>query len=133
MADGAVEGAVRGILRLEGAALLGLALLGYGLSGGGWGMFALLILVPDLVILAYLAGPRPGAVAYNAAHATPGPALLLAAGLAWPGAAGWAVPLALIWFAHIGADRALGYGLKYPGGFWMTHLGRIGRPGRQGS
>lgn len=36
--------------------------------------------------------------------------------------------LALIWFAHIGMDRALGYGLKYPSGFRETHLGRIGAP-----
>jgi hypothetical protein len=33
----------------------------------------------------------------------------------------------LIWIAHIGFDRALGYGLKYPTGFGDTHLGRIGR------
>jgi len=35
--------------------------------------------------------------------------------------------LAMIWLAHIGIDRALGYGLKYAGGFGFTHLGRIGR------
>ena len=35
--------------------------------------------------------------------------------------------LALIWIAHIGLDRALGYGLKYATGFGDTHLGRIGR------
>ena len=34
---------------------------------------------------------------------------------------------ALIWAAHIGFDRALGYGLKYPTSFGETHLGRIGR------
>jgi hypothetical protein len=33
----------------------------------------------------------------------------------------------LIWIAHIGFDRALGYGLKYPTGFGDTHLGRSGR------
>ena len=35
--------------------------------------------------------------------------------------------LSLIWVAHIGADRALGYGLKYSSAFQDTHLGRIGR------
>jgi hypothetical protein len=35
--------------------------------------------------------------------------------------------LATIWIAHIGFDRALGYGLKYGSGFTHTHLGRIGR------
>jgi hypothetical protein len=34
--------------------------------------------------------------------------------------------IALIWMAHIGFDRALGYGLKYSAGFGFTHLGRIG-------
>jgi hypothetical protein len=35
--------------------------------------------------------------------------------------------IAMIWLAHIGFDRALGYGLKYQAGFGFTHLGRIGR------
>jgi hypothetical protein len=33
--------------------------------------------------------------------------------------------LALIWLAHIGMDRLLGYGLKYPTAFKDTHLGRV--------
>jgi hypothetical protein len=37
--------------------------------------------------------------------------------------------LAVILLAHIAADRALGYGLKYATGFKDTHLGRIGRQG----
>jgi hypothetical protein len=37
------------------------------------------------------------------------------------------VSIALIWFAHIGFDRALGYGLKYPSAFQNTHMGRIGK------
>jgi hypothetical protein len=36
--------------------------------------------------------------------------------------------IAMIWLAHIGFDRALGYGLKYTSGFGFTHLGRIGKP-----
>jgi hypothetical protein len=35
--------------------------------------------------------------------------------------------IALIWLAHVGVDRALGYGLKYASAFGDTHLGRIGR------
>ena len=35
--------------------------------------------------------------------------------------------IAMIWLAHIGIDRALGYGLKYSAGFGFTHLGRIGQ------
>jgi hypothetical protein len=33
--------------------------------------------------------------------------------------------LLLIWIAHIGLDRAIGYGLKYPTGFRDTHLGKV--------
>ncbi len=35
------------------------------------------------------------------------------------------LPLALILFAHIGIDRLLGFGLKYPSGFKDTHLQRL--------
>jgi hypothetical protein len=37
--------------------------------------------------------------------------------------------IALIWLAHVGFDRALGYGLKYATAFGDTHLGRIGKQG----
>jgi hypothetical protein len=33
--------------------------------------------------------------------------------------------LGLIWLAHIGIDRALGYGLRYPDAFRETHLQRV--------
>ena len=36
-----------------------------------------------------------------------------------------ALKLALIWLTHIGVDRAVGYGLKYPSGFKDTHLQRV--------
>ena len=36
-----------------------------------------------------------------------------------------AVAVALIWLTHIGVDRAIGYGLKYPTGFKDTHLQRV--------
>jgi Domain of unknown function (DUF4260) len=36
--------------------------------------------------------------------------------------------LGLVWLAHIGADRLLGYGLKYDDNFQHTHLGQLGRP-----
>ncbi|GCE31572.1 hypothetical protein KDA_70560 [Dictyobacter alpinus] len=33
---------------------------------------------------------------------------------------------ALIWLSHIGLDRLLGFGLKYPTIFKDTHLNRVG-------
>jgi hypothetical protein len=129
MEAGAVAGAPLVLLRLEGAAALAGATLGYSALGGRWGMFALLFLLPDLAMLGYLAGRRVGAACYNAAHSYVGPALLAALG--W--AAGMhALPMvASIWAAHIGFDRMLGYGLKYGTSFGDTHLGRRGgRPQR---
>lgn len=123
---GAATGCVRLLLRAEGLALFGLALGGYFWIGTEhWWLFVLLFLAPDLSFLGYLAGPWAGAIAYNAAHATIGPIVLLAAGTL--AGSSLAISLALIWAAHIGLDRAIGYGLKYTTGFGFTHLGRIGR------
>ena len=125
MPDGSVRGVPRVLLRIEGAGIFGGALGAYVWLGQPWWMFAVLILVPDLSMLGYAAGPRAGAVLYNAVHTLAGPliALGLAAGLHQPGFAG----LALIWLAHVGLDRMLGYGLKYGSGFGDTHLGAIGQ------
>jgi hypothetical protein len=111
------------VLRVEGAALLAVSVLLYWVSGGSWLMFALLLLAPDLSMLGYFGGPRVGAAVYNVFHAYPLPAALGAFGLL--GGSAVALGVALIWFAHIGVDRLLGYGLKYPAGFEGTHLGRL--------
>lgn len=113
------------LLRLENAALAALALALYWQSGASWWLFAALILVPDVAFLGYLAGPKVGAVVYNAAHTWIGP--VLAGAIGWAAQAELAVSVALVWAVHIGADRALGYGLKRQTGFSDTHLGRIGR------
>lgn len=118
-----VTGAVRGWLRLEGLAVLALATAVFAHGGHSWPLYAILFLVPDLSFLGYLAGPRVGAWAYNAAHSYVGPitiALVFAA-------TGRPPVIACIWAAHLGFDRMLGYGLKYPSAFQHTHLGRIGR------
>lgn len=119
------HGMVRIWLRAEGLAVLSASLWLYAQHGQSWGMLALLFLAPDLSFAAYLVGPRLGAIVYNFAHTY---ALPLASGLVLA-ASGNAdkLPLLLIWTAHIGFDRALGYGLKYPTGFGSTHLGPIGR------
>ena len=121
---GAVTGPVRLWLRAEGVALLAAATALYAVVGGNWWHFALLFLAPDLAMLGYLRGARIGAALYNAAHSTLGPLALAGLGVA---AVPEALPPALIWLAHIGFDRALGYGLKYGSGFGDTHMGRIGR------
>ena len=122
---GSVTGNVRLLLRLEGLCLLAVSLLAYAKFGDSWGVFALLFLAPDLSFLGYLAGPRAGAASYNIAHSLIGALIALAAGVLL--SAPLAVTVGLIWLAHIGFDRALGYGLKYSSGFGITHLGLIGR------
>lgn len=123
-APGVVNGAVRWTLRAEGVALFAFALLAYGRAGFGWGGFALLFLAPDLTFAAFACGPRWGAAAYNALHTTLFPAALGA--LAYALGSADLTGLALIALAHVGFDRALGYGLKYSTGFHDTHLGRKG-------
>jgi hypothetical protein len=118
-----VAGWPRLLLRLEGAALTAAALFLYARAGGGWGFFALLFLAPDLSMLFYLAGPRVGAVAYNCAHVTFVPLVVGVVGAMF--GQSLLIQLALIHLAHIGLDRALGFGLKYPTAFADTHLGRI--------
>ena len=93
-----------------------------------WLLFAALLLVPDVSFAAYLAGPRVGALCYNLVHTTIGPIALWVVGSIVASPVSFAV--ALIWLAHIGIDRALGYGLKYDAGFGFTHLGRIGPAAR---
>lgn len=121
--NGAVTDGPRLWLRLEGLAALAVACYLYARGGHSWLHFALLFLVPDLSFAAYLAGTRVGAIGYNLLHSYVGPLLLAAALLV----AGRSPAMALIWIAHIGFDRLLGYGLKYPTSFAATHLGRIGR------
>ena len=122
---GSASGGVRMLLRLEGLTLFAGMMLVYGFWGGPWWLYAVLFLAPDLSFLAYLAGPKAGSWAYNAAHSTIVPMAMLTIGF------GFVPPLvlslALIWLSHIGIDRALGYGLKYQAGFGFTHLGRIGK------
>src|ERR1019366_702287 len=122
---GTVSGGLRTLLRLEGLTLFAGMTLLYAVWGGSWWIYAILFLVPDLSFAAYLAGPRAGAIVYNAAHSYMAPMALMVTGL------GMSSPLVLsiatIWLAHIGIDRALGYGLKYATGFGFTHLGRIGK------
>ena len=124
-APGATHGVPRVLLRLEGVVTLTLALSAYAHLGGRWGWFAALFLIPDLSLLGYLANARVGAVAYNAAHSYVGPALLALVALK-VGAPSWLLGVA-IWVAHVGFDRAMGYGLKYATAFGDTHLGRVGR------
>jgi hypothetical protein len=83
-------------------------------------MFALLFLAPDLFMLGYLANAPIGAAIYNAVHTYVGPVLLALYSVGTDHRT--LLSISLIWIAHIGLDRLLGFGLKYPTYFKDTHL-----------
>lgn len=111
------------LLGLEGAAAAAAATVLYFDGGHPWWLFVALALAPDAAMLGYLAGPRVGAAAYDAVHTYALPVALALVGVL-AGSDG-ALAVALVWLVHIGVDRALGYGLKYPTGFKDTHLQRV--------
>jgi acyl CoA:acetate/3-ketoacid CoA transferase alpha subunit len=111
------------LLHAEGAAVAAAAIALYFHAGYPWWLLVVLVLAPDLSIVGYLAGTRIGAVAYDAVHTYALPVVMAASG--WIADAELAVQIGLIWITHIGIDRALGYGLKYPTGFKNTHLQRV--------
>lgn len=113
------------LLKLEELALFLLGLYLFTLLPYAWWWFPVLFLAPDLSMVAYLGGPRPGAWTYNLVHHKGTAVLAYAAG------ALLAVPVlqlaGVILLAHSSLDRVFGYGLKYPDAFSHTHLGRIGQ------
>lgn len=110
----------RSILRFEGVAVFAAATAAYFTLGAPLWLLIVLALAPDLSMLGYLGGARLGSRTYNAVHTYVGPIGIAALGLLT--ATMPAVWIACVWAAHIGADRALGYGLKSPTGFKHTHL-----------
>lgn len=108
------------LLRLEGFAIGLAAIFAYAMFDQSWTLFAILFLAPDVAMLGYAFGARVGAIAYNAMHSYVGPVAIGV--ISW--FADWPEVNALvtIWIAHIGLDRAIGYGLKNSSGFKSTHL-----------
>ncbi len=125
MEPGIPPKSVTRLLRLDGLAVALAAIAVYALTGGNWWLFALLILAPDLAMLGLLAGEKIGAQIYNVVHSYTLPIALGAIGHF--SGLGWMLPVVLIWIAHIGIDRAVGYGLKYPSSIHHTHLGVMGK------
>ncbi len=115
---------VRGILHIEGFAVLAAAAWLYFVElDASWVAFAVLILAPDLSMVGYLWNTRAGAWLYDLMHNYALALLLIVTGIA----TGEAIVegLGLILAAHVGMDRALGYGLKYTTHFQDTHLQRL--------
>ena len=111
------------MLHIEGTTLLGLALFLYAMQGYAWSTFWLLLLVPDLSFVPYMLNRQLGTFVYNALHTITLPLALVAFATMTDWTFG--IQLALIWLAHIGVDRTVGYGLKYVDSFKNTHLSKV--------
>ena len=111
------------LLRLEGLAVGAAAVLLYFREGYSWILFLGVILAPDLSFVAYAFDLKVGAVGYDLLHTEIFAVALGAAGVVSGGRL--ATELALIWLTHIGVDRLVGYGLKYPTAFDETHFSRV--------
>jgi hypothetical protein len=111
------------LLRAEGGILFGVSLLLYGEVRASWILFVVLVLAPDLSMLGYMLGVRFGTALYNLVHALVAPLVLIAFSIFCKQL--WLLPYGLIWTAHIGVDRLLGFGLKYPTRFRDTHIQRL--------
>ncbi len=122
-------GLVNGVLRAESIAIFA-AGVGLYLGSGGNPLGLPLLFAPDLSMAGYLAGPRVGALTYNFVHNWALAVLVFGAGW-WLAVPGLLLAAYLI-AAHVGMDRALGYGLKLPTVFTDTHLGRIGKQRQEG-
>ncbi len=112
------------LLGLEGVAVLvGAILLYREFTDFGWVFFVALLFVPDAAMLPYLLNKQAGMLGYNAAHTYLAPLVFMGVSLllGW----GWGLAAGLVWLAHIGMDRAVGYGLKYSTAFKDTHLDRV--------
>lgn len=113
----------RVLLQAEGLALFGAAIALYLHLDFSVLALVLLFLAPDLCFVAFLFGEKTGARAYDAVHTAIWPLALGALGAVADEST--LVQIALIWLGHIGLDRAIGYGLRYPDSARETHLDRV--------
>lgn len=113
------------ILKLEELAMFSLCVYALYLLNQEWWWFLLLVLGPDISMIAYVAGNKIGAFAYNLFHHKGVAAVLFMIGLL----ANISVleVTGIVLFGHSSMDRMLGYGLKLNNGFKYTHLGIIGK------
>jgi hypothetical protein len=121
---------MQNLLKLEETAMFVFGiffLLPFNLS---WWILVILLFMPDLGALGYLANPRFGALTYNLLHHKAVAIALYFIGL---GSANDFFQIAgLLIFTHSSLDRVLGFGLKYSDSFSNTHLGVIGKAAKQG-
>ncbi len=112
------------ILQLEELILLMASIYGFYLLNVEWWFYFLLVLGPDISMLGYLAGNKPGAIVYNIFHHKGIAVRIFLVGII---AQIWSMEVVgILLFGHSSMDRMFGYGLKYFTSFKQTHLGEIG-------
>lgn len=111
------------LLHVEGFAVLAVSLYFYGYSQFSWILFVIFLFTPDNSMIGYLFNNRIGAILYNIFHTYSLSIAVVMFGLVLSNQA--LLAIGLILSAHIGMDRMIGYGLKYPTDFKDTHLNRV--------
>src|SRR5699024_10309690 len=100
------------ILHGEGLIVLLMSLYLYWYFDFSWLIFIILLFLPDLSMIAYVKNDQIGAIIYNLFHTYILPVLLFIFSH-YTNMHTWMM-ISIIWLAHIGMDRMIGYGLKYP-------------------
>lgn len=116
---------VKKILWLEGLLIFLLCLYFYFIQGGNILLLIVLFLLPDLSMVGYLKNPVIGSKIYNAIHNHALGILLIFLGIFLN--LHFLILFGIVLSAHVGLDRACGFGLKLPSGFKDTSLGKIGK------
>ncbi|MFD4929596.1 DUF4260 domain-containing protein [Peribacillus butanolivorans] len=113
---------VKKLIHSEGLMVLIAIIYIYSINEFSWWIFLLLLLTPDISMLAYLINNQIGAKVYNLFHTYTISILviLLAVSLSQV-----TILMVGFWTAHIGMDRFLGYGLKYTTAFKATHIQEV--------
>lgn len=108
---------------MEGFAVLALSVYFYAQSESSWILFFVLLLAPDISMIGYFHNNKTGAVVYNVIHTYILPISVIFCGLFISSKI--ILAIGLIWVAHIGMDRMVGFGLKYPTNFKDNHLNQV--------
>jgi Domain of unknown function (DUF4260) len=111
------------LLHIEGLAVFALSLYFYGYNQFSWLLFLVLLLAPDISMLGYLINNKIGARLYNVFHTYTIVIIVIFWGLLLENQT--ALAIGIIWSAHIGMDRMVGYGLKYQNDFKDNHMKRV--------
>ncbi|MCP8615881.1 DUF4260 domain-containing protein [Salirhabdus salicampi] len=113
----------KALLHMEGLAVLLVSVYFYASLNFSWLLFIVLFFIPDVSMVGYGISKKFGALTYNIFHTYTVPTIFILMGVF--STMETLVMIGLIWSAHIGMDRMIGYGLKYPTSFKETHLNRV--------